>query len=191
MKRLCAILIVCLSAVLNGQQPGGSAVEWPYVGGDQAHTKYSALDDVNLSNVGEQVWPTQPIPHNAAGVPMTPLCATYIELDDPERASLDRITEAYPPEVTLSAYDPVSGEQTWQALLPAQVLAVVVDAGASLPVLRGIGAFVEYGEIPVVGEQPVALPAGYLASDAKLDKHIHRRSGRRKRQPRHTADFRQ
>ncbi|MXY17304.1 MAG: hypothetical protein F4Y57_10000, partial [Acidobacteria bacterium] len=53
MKRTCAILIVCLSAVLNGQQPGGSAVEWPYVGGDQAHTKYSALEDVNLSNVGE------------------------------------------------------------------------------------------------------------------------------------------
>ena len=53
MKRLCAILIVCLSAAPSGQQPGGSAVEWPYVGGDQAHTKYSALEDINLSNVGE------------------------------------------------------------------------------------------------------------------------------------------
>ena len=35
-------------------------------------------------------------------------------------ASIDRVSEAYPPSMTLSAYDPVSGEQTWQALLPAQ-----------------------------------------------------------------------
>ena len=140
---------------------------------------------------GEQVWPTQPIPYNAAGVPMTPLCATFVELDDPELAarssqlyspywidkavivphggssfgspsfspdtglvyvtgkngaialvvnpvgdtlepgpdsrghtdsfeSIDRISEDFPPEVTVSAYDPVSGEQTWQAVLPAQ-----------------------------------------------------------------------
>ena len=33
---------------------------------------------------GEVVYPTQPIPHTARGVPMTPFCATYVHLDDPE-----------------------------------------------------------------------------------------------------------
>ena len=28
-------------------------VEWPYVGGDQAHSKYSALNDINPANVGD------------------------------------------------------------------------------------------------------------------------------------------
>ena len=140
---------------------------------------------------GEEGWPTQPIPYNAAGVPMTPLCATFVELDDPELAArssqlyapywmsksvivphggssfgspsfspqtslvyvtgkngaialvvnpvgdtlepgpdsrghtesfetLDRISEDFPAEVTVSAYDPVTGEQTWQTVLPAQ-----------------------------------------------------------------------
>ena len=31
---------------------------------------------------GEVVYPTQPIPHNARGIPMTPFCATYLDLDD-------------------------------------------------------------------------------------------------------------
>ena len=43
------------------------------------------------SNVpGEQVWPTQPIPHTTRGVPMTPFCATYVHLDDPEQAARSR-----------------------------------------------------------------------------------------------------
>ncbi len=33
---------------------------------------------------GEVVYPTQPIPHTARGVPMMPFCATYVHLDDPE-----------------------------------------------------------------------------------------------------------
>ena len=164
---------------------------WDRETGEPLHPMVETLVPTETDVPGEQVWPTQPIPHNAAGVPMTPLCATFIELDDPELASrssqfyapywiskaiivahggsswgapsfsprtglvyvtgkngaisivvkpvgdtlepgpdarghtenlasLDRITGAYPPEVTLSAYDPVSGEQTWQALLPAQ-----------------------------------------------------------------------
>ena len=45
-----------LPAVLAGQ--GSSMVEWPYVGGDQAHQKYSSLADIDASNVHEleQVW---------------------------------------------------------------------------------------------------------------------------------------
>ena len=164
---------------------------WDRETGEPLHPMVETLVPTETDVPGEQVWPTQPIPHNAAGVPMTPLCATFIELDDPELASrssqfyapywmskaiivahggsswgapsfsphtglvyvtakngavslvvkpvgdtlepgpdirghsenissLDRVSEAYPPSMTLSAYDPVSGEQTWQTVLPAQ-----------------------------------------------------------------------
>jgi quinohemoprotein ethanol dehydrogenase len=140
---------------------------------------------------GEQVWPTQPIPYNARGIPMDPLCATFIEFDDPELATrsrqlytpysvtepyiiphggasfgsasfsprtemiyvtgkngaislnveplgnsltpgpdsrghtesyseLDRISDNYTPQLTVSAYSPSSGEQVWQRELPAR-----------------------------------------------------------------------
>lgn len=39
---------------------------------------------------GEEVWPTQPIPYNARGIPMDPLCATFIEFSDPELAARSR-----------------------------------------------------------------------------------------------------
>ena len=32
----------------------------------------------------EQIWPTQPFPYTARGVPMTPFCATYPVVNDPE-----------------------------------------------------------------------------------------------------------
>jgi quinohemoprotein ethanol dehydrogenase len=39
---------------------------------------------------GEEVWPTQPIPFTAKGVPMQPFCATYPIIMDPERAKRAR-----------------------------------------------------------------------------------------------------
>lgn len=39
---------------------------------------------------GEQVWPTQPIPYNARGIPMDPLCATFIQFSDPLLAARSR-----------------------------------------------------------------------------------------------------
>jgi glucose dehydrogenase len=35
---------------------------------------------------GEEVWPTQPYPYTAKGVPMTPFCATFPIVRDPEKA---------------------------------------------------------------------------------------------------------
>ena len=164
---------------------------WDRETGEPLHPMVETVVPTETDVPGEQVWPTQPIPYNAAGVPMTPLCATFVELDDPalaarssqlyspywisrevivphggssfgapsfspatglvyvtgkngaialvvnpvgdtlepgpdsrghteSLASLDRLTEAFPPEVTVSAYDPVTGEQAWQAILPAR-----------------------------------------------------------------------
>src|SRR5262245_59250555 len=39
---------------------------------------------------GEQVWPTQPYPYSAKGVPMTPFCATFPIVRDPEKAKRAR-----------------------------------------------------------------------------------------------------
>jgi glucose dehydrogenase len=39
---------------------------------------------------GEKVWPTQPYPYTAKGVPMTPFCATFPIASDPEKAKRAR-----------------------------------------------------------------------------------------------------
>ena len=163
---------------------------WDRETGEPLHPMVETVVPTETDVPDEQVWPTQPIPYNAAGVPMTPLCATFVEVDDPELAarssqlyspywisrevivphggssfgapsfspatglvyvtgkngaialvvnpvgdtlepgpdsrghteslsSLDRLSEAFPPEVTVSAYVPATGEQAWQAILPA------------------------------------------------------------------------
>jgi quinoprotein glucose dehydrogenase len=164
---------------------------WDRETGKPLHPMVETVVPTETDVPGEQVWPTQPIPYNARGVPMTPLCATFVTLDDPELASrssqlyspywiskevivphggssfgspafsrrtglvyvtgkngaialvvnpvgdtlepgpdsrghtesfsgIDRISEDFQPQVTVSAYDPVTGEQTWQQVLPAR-----------------------------------------------------------------------
>ena len=164
---------------------------WNRETGAPLHPMVETVVPTETDVPGEHVWPTQPIPHNASGVPMTPLCATFVALSDPELArrssqlytpywvskavivphggssfgspafsprtglvyvtgkngaialvvnpvgdtlepgpdsrghtdsfsDLDRISEDYPPSVTVSAYDPVTGEQAWQRVLPAR-----------------------------------------------------------------------
>ena len=44
---------------------------------------------------GEAVWPTQPIPHTARGVPQPPFCATLPRVDDPELAP--RVRQSFHP----------------------------------------------------------------------------------------------
>ena len=62
MKIIVAGTIVAFTAILAAQAPSPVMVEWLYVGGTQAHTKYSPLTDVNRSNVDalEIVWEWDP-----------------------------------------------------------------------------------------------------------------------------------
>ena len=53
MKRLCALAVVASTALPAAQDDAGRMVEWPYVGAEQSHTKYSALADVDRTNVGD------------------------------------------------------------------------------------------------------------------------------------------
>ena len=62
MNKLSTFAMVLCIATLSAQDRSGEMVEWPYVGADQAHTKYSALDDINLTTVGqlEIAWTWEP-----------------------------------------------------------------------------------------------------------------------------------
>ena len=182
------------------------------------------------SNVpGEVVYPTQPIPHNARGVPMTPFCATYVHLDDPEQQArsrqmytpysteehlivahggssfgspafsprtgllyvtgknaavsmivrplgdslepgphgdghsanfeeLSRIPE-FIPTTTLTAYEPASGEEAWQAVFPA-----LSPIGAS-------GNLATAGDLVFQGADDGAFYAFHAATGEQLFRH--------------------
>jgi quinohemoprotein ethanol dehydrogenase len=63
---------------------------WHRETGEPIHPMVETLVPTESNVPGEQVWPTQPIPHTARGIPMTPFCATYVHLDDPEQAARSR-----------------------------------------------------------------------------------------------------
>ena len=200
---------------------------------------------------GEEVWPTQPIPYNARGVPMTPLCATFVDLDDPELArwarplytpystsepvivahggssfgspafsprtelvyvtgkngaisltvnpvgdtlepgpdsrghtesfdELDRISPAYSPRVTVSAYDPVTGEQVWQQELPAAssigASGNLVTAGDLVFQGTGMGTFVAFdartGETRFTYDAPRPIRASPITYAVNGRQHV-------------------
>ena len=60
---------------------------------------------------GEQVWPTQPIPYNSRGVPMTPFCATFPVVNDPE--ARQRARQMYTPYSTTEFYIVAHGGGSW------------------------------------------------------------------------------
>ena len=60
--RFCAVAVVVGAVALGAQDRAGEMVEWRYVGAEQSHTKYSAVDDINLTNVDqlEIAWEWEP-----------------------------------------------------------------------------------------------------------------------------------
>ena len=53
MKRLCAIAAVAAAVMFGGHgRAQDRLIEWPYYGGQQAHTKYSLAADITPANVG-------------------------------------------------------------------------------------------------------------------------------------------
>ena len=56
MKRICVTALVTASAALvgvQGQGGLGQMVEWPYVGADQSHTKFSPAAQITPANVDQ------------------------------------------------------------------------------------------------------------------------------------------
>lgn len=65
MTRWCGLagIVVAATGVLPGAQAGTSGlVDWPYVGADQAHSKYSPADQITPANVDrlEIAWIWEP-----------------------------------------------------------------------------------------------------------------------------------
>ena len=86
MKRFVATAVLVVSALVtaslaSAQEPG-AMIEWPYVGAEQAHTKYSPLEDITAANVGELeiVWRWEPneMPLEEYGTRPGPFQATPI-----------------------------------------------------------------------------------------------------------------
>ena len=61
MKRFVATAALLFTTLAGAQAPG-AMIEWPYVGAEQTHTKYSAAEDITVANVGELeiVWTWEP-----------------------------------------------------------------------------------------------------------------------------------
>ena len=59
---IAALIAAAVGATAAAQDPSGSMVEWPYVGGDQGASKYSPLADIDVSNVErlEVAWTWEP-----------------------------------------------------------------------------------------------------------------------------------
>ena len=198
---------------------------WHRETGEPIHPMVETVVPTETDVPGEEVWPTQPVPHNARGVPMTPFCATFVDVDDPEltgqtrqmytpysvnehlivahggssfgspafspRTGLLYVTgkngavsmivnplgdtlepgpdsrghtenfdelsriPAYTPTETVSAYDPATGEQVWQQVLPA--ISPIGSSGnlvtAGNVVFQGTGAGEFYAFDARTGEQ--------------------------------------
>ena len=82
MKRILATAAILSVAAFAGAQEPGGMIEWPYVGSDQAHTKYSTADEITAANVGELkiVWQWEPneMPLEKYGTRPGPFQATPI-----------------------------------------------------------------------------------------------------------------
>ncbi len=84
MKRFVAT-VALVSTVLACVREPDTMIEWPYVGSDRAHTKYSAAEEITAANVGELeiVWQWEPneMPFEETGARPGPFQATPIMVD--------------------------------------------------------------------------------------------------------------
>ena len=81
MKQFVATAALLCAALAGAREPG-VMIDWPYVGSEQAHTKYSAADGITAANAGELdiVWQWEPneVPLEEYGTRPGPFQATPI-----------------------------------------------------------------------------------------------------------------
>ena len=86
MKQLCALIAIVLVSVVGTEAGQNDLIEWPYVGADQDHTKYSPVDEITHDNVDELeiVWEWDPneMPLQEYGTRPGSFKATPIMLDN-------------------------------------------------------------------------------------------------------------
>src|SRR5262245_34337688 len=107
MKRLWLLALV-VPVALAGQ--GSPMVEWPYVGGDQAHTKYTTLTDINPSNVRRlaQVWKWE------HGEKPLPEFETRPDAFETAPLMIDNVLYLSTPYHQVVALDAETGQEKWR-----------------------------------------------------------------------------
>jgi quinoprotein glucose dehydrogenase len=120
---------------------------WHRETGEPINPMVETLVPTETNVPGEVVYPTQPIPHNAAGVPLTPFCATYLDLDDPELQAQAR--QMYTPYSTDEHYIVAHGGSSFgsPSFSPRTGLLYVTgkNAGVSL-LVKPLGDSLKLGE---------------------------------------------
>ena len=98
-----------LATSLAGAQEPDARIEWPYVGSEPAHTKYSVADDITSANVGELeiVWQWEPneTPLEDYGTRPGPFQATPIMV-----GNVLYLSTMY---TRVAALDAETGEELW------------------------------------------------------------------------------
>ena len=122
MKRLCAIAVV-VSATLCEAQAQEAPIEWPYVGSEQSHTKYSAATEITRANVTQLEvaweWEVGELPLPESGTRPGAFQATPIMIDN-----VLYVSTMYNRVVALDAE---TGEEHW-----------AFDPGSSVTNPRGV-----------------------------------------------------
>ena len=120
---------------------------WHRETGEPINPMVETLVPTETNVPGEVVYPTQPIPHNARGVPLTPFCATYLDLDDPELQAQAR--QMYTPYSTDEHYIVAHGGSSFgsPSFSPRTGLLYVTgkNAGVSL-LVKPLGDSLKLGE---------------------------------------------
>ena len=96
---------------------------------------------------GEQIWPTQPFPYNARGVPMDPFCATYPIVTDP--ADRQWVRQLYTPYSMTHGYVVAHGGSSWgpPSFSPRTGLLYMTGKDGSIALtVRPVGDSIEVGQ---------------------------------------------
>ena len=96
---------------------------------------------------GERIWPTQPFPYTARGVPMDPFCATYPLVTDP--ADQPWVRQLYTPYSMTHGYVVAHGGSSWgpPSFSPRTGLLYVTGKDGSIALtVRPVGDSIEVGQ---------------------------------------------
>ena len=120
---------------------------WERATGEPINPMVETVVPTETDVPGERIWPTQPFPYTARGVPMTPFCATFPIVADPADRPLTR--QLYTPYSMTRGYIVAHGGSSWGApsFSPRTgLLYITAKDGSIALVVKPVGDSVEIGE---------------------------------------------
>mgnify|MGYP001367917346 CR=1 FL=1 len=123
--------------------------------------------DTSADLPGEAPWPTQPIPHTAAGQPMEPMAGATIRAVDPQFAALPKVPLYTPPRRSGAVHAPREGVHYGASSFNPRTRLLYV-AGKELPIymtVEAVGTKGVPGKMELGGMRVSAAPeTGYLVA---------------------------